>query len=185
MFWFWCLDTCKWGQKVFFWKLHESWTLRFLENWHFRSKLSVRALFKILRRVSHLTLFLSSQWWSQHQVRGTQEIWVFYQMRFARNAHLNADLDTTINLYTGNVCWPLCIWMGASKEYSKEYYGQTNCDKLLKFLEHVDLVIFFTAVQFKKVSGRKFAKNLEKRTGRAWIWPKKSIFKKTQSSIFM
>ena len=52
---------------------------------------------------------------------------------------------------------------------------------LLKFLEHVDLVIFFTAVHFKTVS--ELAKNLEKRA-QAWIWPKKSISKKTLSWIF-
>ena len=66
---------------------------------------------------------------------------------FARNSHLNSNLDTTIELCTGKVRWLLYLWIGSSKEHSKEYYGQTNCDKLLEFLEHVDLVMFFTVAQ--------------------------------------
>ena len=47
LLWIWCLNTCKWVQNTYFWKFHENWTLRFLKNWHFGSKLSARALFKI------------------------------------------------------------------------------------------------------------------------------------------
>ena len=43
----WCLHVCKCAQNTYFWKFHENWTLRFLKNWHFGSKLSARALFKI------------------------------------------------------------------------------------------------------------------------------------------
>ena len=48
-------------------------------------------------------------------------------------------------------------------ERSNERCGQTTTDKMLKFLEQVQLGFIFTAVNFKITKGRKLAKNLEKR----------------------
>lgn len=49
---FWCLNICKWGQNINFWNFQENWTLHFRKNWRFMSKLSARALFKILPKFS-------------------------------------------------------------------------------------------------------------------------------------
>ena len=49
--WIWCLNLCKCAHNTYFWKFHENWTLRFLKKWHFGSQLSVKALFKIIRKI--------------------------------------------------------------------------------------------------------------------------------------
>ena len=50
LLWIWCLNVCKCAQNTYFWKFHENWTLHFLKNWHFGSKLSARGHFKIFAR---------------------------------------------------------------------------------------------------------------------------------------
>ena len=54
---------------------------------------------------------------------------------------------------------------------------------MLKFLEEVKLGVIFTPVHFKIAKEKDLTKNLEKRPP-AQFWPKMSIFKKTQHSIF-
>ena len=56
LLWIWCLNVCKCAQNTYFWKFHENWTLRFLKNGHFGSKLSARALFKIFRKIFSFTI---------------------------------------------------------------------------------------------------------------------------------
>ena len=70
--------------------------------------------------------------------------------------------DATNGLHHGKVCWPMCIWTGALKEHFSVCFGKYYCDKLLKFLEHDTLVIFFTAINIKIVSGEDLEETLKK-----------------------
>ena len=133
LFWYWCLDIhanevkkCSFESCM---KIEHCVFLKIdilVQNWawghfsRFCTGFCTYAVFKF-------TVMEAPQVWP------APEIWALYQKRFAHNVHLNANWDTTIELYTGKVCWPLYIWIhvGASKEHSNEYYGQTKRPTML------------------------------------------------------
>ena len=53
--------------------------------------------------------------------------------------------------------------MDAFQEQANGGYGQTNTDRMLKFLEDVKLNNILTLTYFKKTIGTKLARNIEKR----------------------
>ena len=72
----WCLSRCKSGQSTRFWKFCESRRLCLRKNWCFGSKCSVRALFKISRKL--FITFSCMQLGRYHQVQPLYEIWALY-----------------------------------------------------------------------------------------------------------
>ena len=165
------------------WKLD----IAFSQKMTFWVKIEREGAFQDFSHVFFHSLFKSLQLWRWSQVWSAQEILTFYHNYFGRSTHLNVLAMllykcTGVNkLFSCTIQWGIQFNVLMSVN---ERCSQTTTDKMLKFLEQVDIGFIFKTNNFKIEKGIKLAKNLEKRP-HTKFWPKTSIFEKTQCPSFM
>ena len=145
--WIWWLNKCKWAPNIYFWKFHENWTLCFLKNWLFGSKLSARAIFKIFRN------FLFPRYFQVKSCKGNPKLDLLKKKKKWALSSV-VCLQRSLKYSFGCHHWIVqrkssltqCIWIETFKSVLWTNYSWQNA----KISCVGTIAIIFTAVNLKK-----------------------------------